>query len=111
VRLAISSAGDPVLKLQPSHYCPPRSTAAPGRLTSRDEVMRADEARRLQAAGPYRVNILVNEAGVPAQVVLAQSSGNDRMDAMALEAARTARFVPALLDGVRVPAWYEVGLP
>jgi TonB family protein len=73
--------------------------------------MPADEARRLQAAGPYRINILVSETGLPAQVVLAQSSGNDRMDAMALEAARTARFVPAQLDGVRVLAWYEVRFP
>jgi len=108
VRVSVVNGPRPSLALKPSEYCPPYPVEQPGRVSHRDEIVTADEARRLLAAGPYRVNILVSEAGLPTQVVLSQSSGNDRQDAMILAASRARRFVPGRLDGVPVPAWYEV---
>jgi len=108
VRLTMRRGSLTPLSFTPSLYCPPQPQEQPGRVTHRDEVMTAQEARSLFAAGPFRLNILVSEAGLPAHVVLTQRSGNDRQDAMILEGARARRFVPGRLDGIPVPAWYEV---
>lgn len=44
--------------------------------------------------GVVTLNILVNEWGVPVEVVVEKSSGHDRLDQSALNAMRAARFKP-----------------
>jgi protein TonB len=53
--------------------------------------------------GTVTLEVLVNGAGLPEQVVLARSSGSALLDEAALEAVRRWRFRPARRAGEPVP--------
>jgi len=66
------------------------------------------EAQGLQHAGPFRLRVLVDARGAVAEVEWLQHSGSATQDRMAFAAAGQRRFEPASLDGVPVPAWFEI---
>ena len=60
---------------------------------------------RLYADAAAVLRIRVDEAGMPAEILLEQSSGNERADALIVELAQFARWEPATIDGVPVEVW------
>lgn len=61
---------------------------------------------RLNEQGSVLLRILVEADGKPSQVVVARSSGYDRLDQSALETVRRLwRFVPRKENGIPVPSW------
>lgn len=60
------------------------------------------EMRRLGLVGAPVVEMLVRSHGEPAQIRLAERSGNIVLDRLAVQIARDMRFEPALVDGERV---------
>ena len=92
-----------------SEFCPPVPLGSPGPQLGRAIApMTLDQIEELRRAGPFRIRLLVDRTGVVTQANLVQSSGSSFQDRFALDRARQRRFRPALLDGVPVPAWYEV---
>jgi len=92
-----------------SEFCPPVPLESPGPQLGRAIArMTLDQIEELRRAGPFRIRLLVDRTGVVTQANLVQSSGSSFQDRLALDRARQRRFRPALLDGVPVPAWYEV---
>lgn len=65
-------------------------------------------ARRLREQGRVLLRVQVNAAGVPAQVLLQQSSGHARLDEVASATVRRWKFVPARQGGRPVDAWVIV---
>jgi protein TonB len=63
-------------------------------------------ARRLGEQGTVRVRLVIDEAGAAEQAELLSSSGSERLDRVALEAARATRCRPYRADGrpIRVSA-------
>ena len=72
----------------------------------------ADELRDAQSSlrtgGQVLLNILIDETGVPQEVVVATSSGNVRVDAVATDMGRVMRFSPNVENGVATPAWVQM---
>ena len=64
--------------------------------------------RRLGIEGTVRVRALVGEDGRVVQTLVARTSGDETLDAAALEAVADWRFEPARRDGVAVRAWASV---
>jgi protein TonB len=64
--------------------------------------------RRLGIEGTVRVRVLVDEDGRVVQAIVARTSGDEMLDAAALEAIEKWRFEPARRDGVKVRAWASV---
>lgn len=62
-------------------------------------------SRRLRETGTVLLRVLVDDAGRPAQVQLAQSSGHPRLDEAAIDAMRHARFKPYSEGGVAQAVW------
>ncbi|MFZ5705414.1 MAG: energy transducer TonB [Pseudomonadota bacterium] len=60
------------------------------------------ESRRKKEQGTVVLRLLIGTDGRVAQVTVAESSGFDRLDRAALEAARRWRWQPMLRDGVPV---------
>ncbi len=79
----------------------------------------AERARRagVALAGPARALLLVRvgEDGKPGEVTVAESSGDARLDQVAVDYARTLEWSPALLSGevatmsIRLPVDFETG--
>lgn len=65
-------------------------------------------ARRQGIEGTVRVRVLVGEDGRVIQALVFKTSGNDMLDAAALEAVSDWRFEPAQRDGEAVRAWASV---
>ncbi|MGQ0526281.1 MAG: TonB family protein [Betaproteobacteria bacterium] len=65
-------------------------------------------ARRSGAQGTVTLRVLVTKDGVPARVTVEQTSGSPHLDAAALEAVKTWRFVPARRGADAVEAWVLV---
>lgn len=86
-----------------------KSEGCPPQIRNASEVAAA--VRRLAQGAPQSgvaiVAALVNTDGTPSQLRINRSSGNSAVDRIALEAARTARFDPALLDRIPVAAWAQ----
>jgi len=67
-----------------------------------------EAARRAGHSGNTLVKVLIDSAGVPAEVFLEQSSSHPLLDAEALRAVRAALFRPYLEDGLPRPVWILV---
>lgn len=65
-------------------------------------------ARRQGIEGTVRVRVLVGPDGHVIQALVAKTSGDDTLDAAALEAVVDWLFEPAQLDGEAVRAWASV---
>ena len=108
IRLRIPPDGA-ATSVERSEFCPPVPLESPGPQLRRGIApMTLDQIEELRRAGPFRIRLLVDRTGVVTQTNLVQSSGSSFQDRFALDRARQRRFRPALLDGVPVPAWYEV---
>jgi protein TonB len=64
--------------------------------------------RRMGIEGIARVRVLVGENGRPREVTLGRSSGDELLDAAAIDAVRRWRFEPARRDGAPMAAWAVV---
>jgi protein TonB len=64
--------------------------------------------RRMGIEGTVRLRALVGEDGRVVQALVAKTSGDDVLDAAALEAVSKWRFEPARRDGVPIRAWASV---
>ena len=62
-------------------------------------------SRRLGEAGRVLLRVYIDEAGLPRQVLLAQSSGFARLDEAALTAMKKARFRPYTENGQPTAGW------
>ncbi len=67
-------------------------------------------SRRAAEEGRVVLRVLVNAGGDPERIEVATSSGFERLDAAALTAVRTWKFVPAQQAGRNVAAWVQVPL-
>lgn len=62
-------------------------------------------SRRLREEGRVLLRILVDPQGVPAQVVVTETSGHPRLDEAAAGAARRARLRPYTENGIARTVW------
>jgi protein TonB len=62
-------------------------------------------SRRAGETGRTVIRVLIDEHGVPRELVLQQSSGHTRLDESALDAIKPARFKPYTEHGVPQPVW------
>ncbi len=67
-------------------------------------------SRRMAEEGRVMLRVLVSAAGEPEKVEVRTTSGFDRLDAAAVDAVRSWRFVPAQQAGRAVAAWVQVPL-
>lgn len=65
-------------------------------------------ARRRGLQGETRLEVLVAANGLPQEVKVARSSGNDELDEAAQAAVKRWRFVPARRGEEKVDGWVEV---
>jgi protein TonB len=63
---------------------------------------------RLGEQGQVVVKVLIGADGVPQKVELQTSSGFERLDKSALDAAMRWRYVPGKRGGVAEAMWYQV---
>lgn len=64
-----------------------------------------EASRRLGESGVVRLKVLIDEAGRPVEIQVAQSSGFERLDKAAVAAMKAARFKPYMEGGVPRMAW------
>lgn len=90
----------------PTVVMPPRTLAATevGYLEA-PRVGYPPVSRRLGEQGRVLLRVLVDPQGLPAQVVVSQSSGHARLDDAATTAARRTRFRPYTDNGVAQTVW------
>ena len=62
-------------------------------------------SRRLGESGRVLLRVFIDEAGLPRQVLVAQSSGFARLDAAAVAAMKKARFRPYTENGQATAGW------
>lgn len=80
--------------------------SVPPRCTFRPDPGYPEMARMAGVEGRVTLQVFVTAEGVPAEVVLMQSSGLDSMDEAAMASARLTRWAPAERDdGVAVGVW------
>lgn len=99
--------GDPRnLAFRASIYCGPTPPlrSAP---VYEGRIMTREQARRLEARGPFRFLVELDTLGRVRRASMIQSSGDRDWDASVLERARNERYQPATLDGAPIPARYE----
>lgn len=65
-------------------------------------------SRRLGESGRVTVRVYIDEAGLPRQVLVSQSSGFSRLDNASLAAVRQARFKPYMLNGRAAAGWASI---
>ncbi|WP_418317732.1 energy transducer TonB [Piscinibacter sakaiensis] len=65
-------------------------------------------SRRLRETGTVILQVLVDAAGLPRQIVLVKSSGHPLLDEAAIAAMREARFQPYSENGVALTVWAPV---
>ena len=65
-------------------------------------------SKRLGEQGRVVVKVLIGEDGHPQKVELQTSSGFERLDKSAMEAAMRWRYVPGKRGGVAEAMWYQV---
>jgi protein TonB len=65
-------------------------------------------ARRRGEQGTVMLRVFVTTDGLPSRVNIETTSGSSALDAAALDAVKTWRFVPARQGGQAVEAWVLV---
>lgn len=94
---------DPDYIPQPGTFVP---HSVPPRCTFRPNPEYPEMARQAGVEGRVTLQVFVPVSGVPAQVVVMQSSGLESMDSSAVASARLTRWAPAERDdGVQVGVW------
>jgi len=69
------------------------------------------QSRRLGEEGQVMVRVYIDEAGMPRQVHVEQSSGHARLDEAAVAGVRKARFKPYTENGRPVAGWARIPVP
>lgn len=114
VRVRMTAGPVPTFEIDRSRFCPPvpllgapttSSVVVERPITDPSDLREAED---LQHAGPFRLRVLVSATGSVAEVKWLRRSGSTVRDRTALTAARDRRFDPASLDGVPVPAWFDI---
>jgi periplasmic protein TonB len=72
------------------------------------QIVYPSMARRLGEEGRVTLRVLVDPGGVPAQILVASTSGYTRLDTAAVDAIRRTRFRPYSEDGVAQTVWVLV---
>jgi protein TonB len=62
-------------------------------------------SRRAKETGVVMLRVLIDDGGLPAQIVIEKSSGFPRLDEAALVAMRGARFKPYMENGRALAVW------
>lgn len=62
-------------------------------------------SRRAKETGTVMLRVLIDDSGLPAQIVVEKSSGFPRLDEAALAAMRGARFKPYMENGRALAVW------
>jgi len=115
VRLHLTHEPAPAIRVERSVYCPPESESGQFVLPFTIDGRGSGEVPpRPTAAMPLgfqapKARVLVSSHGTAREVEIVQSSGNFERDRAFANGLRDARFKPALLDGVAIDAWYELG--
>ncbi|MCW8886265.1 MAG: TonB family protein [Motiliproteus sp.] len=91
-----SASTAPLILSKPDYLQPPAQPRYPARSKRRGEQ------------GTVWLRILLDSAGVIKNLMVKSSSGFDRLDKSALEAAAKWKFKPAVVDGSGRDAWLEV---
>jgi periplasmic protein TonB len=65
-------------------------------------------SRRVREAGTVQLRVRVSAAGLPAEILMAKSSGYARLDEAALAAVRKYKFQPAMRGNTAIEAWVIV---
>ncbi|WP_166363974.1 energy transducer TonB [Pseudomonas akapageensis] len=86
----------PVVSLRPSFVTPPPAPRYPS------------VARRRNQQGIVRVEVCLDERGQQQKLTLIKSSGVESLDQAALEAVKSWRFRPEIVDGRAVPSRVEI---
>lgn len=95
--------GDPDAIPQPGTFIP---HSVPPRCTFRPAAEYPEMARQAGVEGRVTLQVFVPVSGVPAEVVVMQSSGLESMDSSAVASARLSRWAPAERDdGMQVGVW------
>jgi len=109
IRLRVAPDRGTPISVERSEFCPPTPLDSQGpQLAHAVTPMTLQELEELRRAGPFRIRVRVDAAGLVSRAELVQSSGSSFQDRFALDRARERRFRPARLDGVPVPGWYEI---
>lgn len=67
-------------------------------------------SRRAAESGRVVLRVFIDEAGLPRQVLVSQSTGFPRLDEAAIAAVQKARFKPYTIDGQPASGWALVPL-
>ena len=108
----------PVAPPEPAPTAPPAPPAAPAPVvdmpSSAADYLRNPApvypplSRRLGEQGRVMLRVLVEADGSAGNVIVAKSSGYERLDKAAVEAVRKWRFVPGKRAGVPEAMWYQL---
>ncbi len=111
----------PVVLAPPAPPAPPTSPAPPPppKMIPASAVQYLDppqisyprQSRRLGEEGQVMVRVYIDEAGLPRQVHVEQSSGHSRLDEAAVAGVRLARFKPYTENGQPVGGWARIPVP
>ncbi|MND90414.1 Gram-negative bacterial tonB protein [compost metagenome] len=85
-----------MVSLRPSFVTPPPAPRYPS------------TARRRNQQGTVRVEVCLDDRGQQLELKLTQSSGVQSLDDAALEAVKSWRFRPEIVDGRAVPSRVEI---
>ena len=112
MRATLTSAGAALLLLACASQ-PASTPAAASEVPPKAEILiqpgYPEDARKAGVEGSAMVDVLVGADGAVLRCSLATSSGNGSLDAAALGATRSAKFVPGTIDGK--PAEMKVTVP
>ena len=115
VRLRLTHEATPAFVVERSVYCPPESELRPDELRLTFQVSGSSTTGRPpQPSVPRsfrnpKARVLVDVDGRANEIRIITSSGNYEFDRALEEGLRDVRFIPALLDGVPIEAWWETG--
>jgi TonB-like protein len=111
VRVHVVGGTTPSLTLERSIYCPPTPESGSPFPTRIAVQMQAGDRRPPPGTRYVRLSIeaLIDEAGVPSNVRITQSSGMGDLDDAVLKQWEARRFHPALIDGEPIRALFRTG--
>lgn len=118
VRVRMTGGPAPTFEIDRSRFCPPvpvPEVASTGTvvterpITSEAELIQLQQSLELRRGGAYLLRVLVDATGTVTDVQWVLHSASSTQDRTAYTAARNRRFSPASVDGVPVPAWFDIG--
>jgi protein TonB len=104
-RSAVESTPEPPASTSAAEVIPPQFDA---NYLNNPKPPYPSLSRRLGEEGVVLLRVYVSQAGQPEQVLLAKSSGYERLDASALQAVAGWKFVPARQGKIGIAAWVQV---